>query len=79
MDALVMKALVEDCYKDVLTEISDAMREDRCPHVSDIIRDWKCCAAEEWYLLTLEEVDRVFDNFWCEIEKEHEHDAMAYA
>lgn len=56
--------LVRACYADVLKEISDALIENRSFKTSEIIRDWKCCAAEEWEDLTIEEVDAEFDRLY---------------
>ena len=62
--------LVRACYNDVVKEISDAFIEDRAPHISDIMRDWKCCAAEEWEDLTVEEVTEEFNRLYKIVEKE---------
>ena len=74
-----MRKLVESCYKEVVEEVSNSVLEDRPARVSEIIRDWKCCAAEEWEHLSVEDADREFDRLYAEIEYEHRHEAMIYA
>ena len=76
---LNLKWFVEQCYKAVIKEISNSYIEDRPAHYSDIIRDWKCSAVEHFEDLSVEEVNRRFDELYKQIEQEHLHEAMAYA
>lgn len=76
---LSLKFFAEECYNAVVREISKSYIEDRPAHTSEIIRDWKCCAAEHFDELSVEEVDRKFDELYKQVEQEHLHEALAYA
>lgn len=80
-----MKEMVTECYEEVLRDLSEmfinelADGEPSAPHTSEIIRDWKCCAAEEWEDLTVDEADKMFDELYFEIDAERSLLAQAYA
>lgn len=72
--------LVRDCYKDVIEDLNETQMgcEPEMPHTSEIIRDWKCCAAEEWDDMTVEEASAEFDRLYAIVDAEATIKAMAY-
>ena len=73
--------LVRSCYEDVLADLNETqfgVSEPEMPHTSEIIRDYKCEAAEEWEDLTVEEADAEFDRLYKLIDEEASRRALAY-
>lgn len=61
-----MFKLVNDCYNEVMDDLNDTFEQPEpiMPHSGEIIRDYKCVAAEEWEELTVEEADEIFDKIY---------------
>lgn len=72
--------LVRNCYEDVIHDLNETQNgsEPEMPHTSEIIRDWKCSAAEEWDDLTVEQVDKLFDEIYKIVDEEATQRAMEY-
>ena len=76
-----MFELVNDCYNDVIEDINNTFNyiEPTRPHTSEIFRDYKSIAAEEWEDYSLEEVDEIFDSIYKTIDESRFLDAIAWS
>lgn len=72
-------ALVEDCRKDLLKVYSDYSDDEygSGTKISEILRDYKSTAAEEWEDCTVEEADILFDNILDALDVIHADDSAA--
>lgn len=72
--------LVKKCYDDVIADISETQfgEEQKTPNTSEIIRDWKCCAIEEWDWFPVEYAEKIFDKVYKIVEDKAKHESMAY-
>lgn len=70
-------ALVESCRKDLLSVYSDD-EYGSGDKISEILRDYKSTAAEDWEDCTVEEADILFDNILDALDTIHEDDSAAW-
>lgn len=63
--------LVKKCYEDVIEDLNETQNgpEPEMPHTSEIIRDWKCQAADEWDWFTVEYANKIFDDIYNVVAK----------
>jgi hypothetical protein len=73
--------LVNDCYNEVMDDLNDTFEQPEpiMPHSSEIIRDYKSIAAEEWEELTVEEADKIFDKIYRMIDESRLLNAIAWS
>ena len=74
-----MLELVNDCYNDIIDDITNTFIELTSPHTSEIFRDYKSIAAEEWEDYSLEEVDEIFDSIYKTIDESRLLDSIAWS
>lgn len=74
-----MFELVNNCYNDILDDISNTFIESTSPHTSEIFRDYRSIAAEEWEDYSLEEVDEIFDSIYKTIDESRLLDSIAWS
>ena len=74
-----MFELVNDCYNDIIDDITNTFIELTSPHTSEIFRDYKSIAAEEWEDYSLEEVDEIFDSIYKTIDESRLLDSIAWS
>lgn len=73
--------LVTDCRNALLSAYSAHYSADDIDHPigdSEIIRDYKSAAAEDWEDCTVEEADELFDNIMSALDDWHADDAAAW-
>lgn len=74
--------LVEECRNALLSAYSEYYSTDddidRPIGVSEIIRDYKSAAAEDWEDCTVEEADELFDDILSALDDWHADDAAAW-
>ena len=76
-------ALVESCRKDLLSVYSDYSDYSDDEYgsgtkISEILRDYKSAAAEDWDDCTVEEADILFDNILDALDVIHKDDSAAW-
>lgn len=59
---------VDDCYGDILDLYADSDADYFFNKESEVMRDYKSEAAEDWRDLTVEEADKLFDKIFHAIE-----------
>ena len=69
---------VDDCYGDILDSYADSDADDFFNKESEIMRDYKSEAAEDWSDLTVEEADKLFDEIFHAIEVVRADEAAAW-
>lgn len=74
-----MLELVNDCYNDIIDDITNTFIKLTSPHTSEIFRDYKSIAAEEWEDYSLEEVDEIFDSIYKTIDESRLLDSIAWS
>lgn len=74
--------LVEQCRKDLLSIYSDPDAFDYDKPLgtkeSEILRDYKSAAAEDWEDCTVDEADELFDYIMQALDELHKDDAMGW-
>lgn len=74
--------LVEECRNTILALYSEPDDFDGehpiGPRESEVIRDYKCQAAEDWEDCTVEEADRLFDDILSAIDDINADEASAW-
>lgn len=73
-------ALVESCREDLVSAYSNYVDDEYSlgDKISEILRDYKSTAAEDWEDCTVEEADVLFDNILDALDTIHKDDSAAW-